>query len=507
MGGTSSSQSESNFGSFRGPRRHRNRQMSISSTNFNFSTHLLPLGQSLESVKRTAGKIPPSSAIALVVGMQIGSGIFSSPGALSQHSGSTGTSMIIWLVAGLLAWTGANSFAELGAAIPLNGGAQAYLNYSIGGWASYLFMWTSLVALRPGSAAIVSIVGSEYLCRVFYHTAFSASPSQSASSIPMVVIKALAILLLILVISINAFSTRIGNHAPVVLTLLKILSLLGIVVIAILRVASGLQSHNFDSDKIFHGTSHSPVDFALALYSGLWAFDGWDCCNYVAGDLNDAKKSLPLVIHSSMGIVLALFLLANWAYLIVLPLEQVASSNTVALDFGRTIAGPAGGLVFSVVVAISCFGALNSSVFTTSRLISAAAEERYLPKLFSQKHRTRQTPINALILQGVLTIFMIAFGDFKSLVGFYGTCSWTFYLLTVASLLLLRIREPNLERPYKTWLINPITFSFVALFLLIMPIPSAPLQSLAAFGFILAGLPVYYLTISTTENDESSKII
>lgn len=464
---------------------------------FNFSSHILPLSQSLEPSRHShpvEAKIPTISAIGLVVGLQIGSGIFSSPGMLSQHAGSTGASLIIWVVAGTLAWTGASSFAELGSAIPLNGGAQAYLNYVFGSWASYLFVWTSLVALKPGSAAIISIVGGEYLCRIFYHTAFTAAPSESAHAIPLAVIKLVAIILLLLVSVVNGLSDRLGNHAPIILTMLKLVSLLAIVIMALVRVGQGHMSDSFSTAKLFAGTSRSPGDFVLALYSGLWAFDGWDTSNYIAGELKNARKTLPVVIHVSMATVLVLFLATNVSYLVVLPLKVVAQSNTIALDFGQELLGAAGGLVFSLIVALSCFGALNSSVFTTARLVSVAAQERYIPKMFSHIHTTRNTPINALALQAAVTTFMIIVGDFKSLVGFYGTCSWSFYLLTIISLLLLRIREPHLERPYRTWLINPIIFACVALFLLLIPIFSAPIQSLAAFGFIAIGLPAYYLT-------------
>lgn len=472
------------------------RTISLSSLSFSFSTHLLPLTQSLETNHQHSllPNLSTLSAIALVISLQIGSGIFSSPGILSQNCGSPGASLIVWLIAGILAWTGASSFAELGSAIPVNGGAQAYLNYSFGGWASYLFVWTNLVAIKPGSAAIISIVGSEYLCRILYHTAFKASPSESARSIPLVVIKVVAIFILFLVTSINGFSVKAGRHAPIILSLLKLLSLISIIIMAIVRWSKGLQSDNFSSQNVFNHTSRSPSDYALALYSGLWAFDGWDAGNYIAGELKKASKTLPIVIHSSMGIVLTLMLLTNWSYLVVLPLQLVTHSNTIALDFGRVLLGPIGGLIFSLIVAISCLGALNSSVFTTCRLVAVAAKEGYIPKVFARINQKTSTPLNALGLQAILTMIMIGFGDFKSLVGFYGTCAWSFYLLTVGSLLLLRVREPGLDRPYQTWLINPITFLTVASFLLLMPIFSAPIQSLAAFGFIVSGLPFYYLT-------------
>ncbi|POW05242.1 hypothetical protein PSTT_09841 [Puccinia striiformis] len=352
----------------------RHRATSSASFSFSFSTHLLPLTNSLETVRHSVPTLNTTSAIALVVSSQIGSGIFSSPGILSQNCGSPGASLIVWTLAGILAWTGASSFAELGAAIPVNGGAQAYLNYSFGGWASYLFIWTNLVALKPGSAAIISIVGSEYLCRILYHTAFKASPSESAKAIPIIITKLVAILIMLTICFINGLSAKAGKHFPIILTLIKILSLLFIIIMALIRLIQGSQSHNFESANVFRNSSVSPSDLASALYSGLWAYDGWDSGRRIKKSDEDVTDSDPQFDGNS----LTLMILTNWSYLIVLPMEVVTQSNTIGLEFGRVIFGPIGSFVFSLIVAFACFGALNSCVFTTSRLVSVAAEKGFI---------------------------------------------------------------------------------------------------------------------------------
>lgn len=144
---------------------------------------------------------------------------------------------------------------------------------------------------------------------------------------------------------------------------------------------------------------------------------------------------------------------------------------------------------------MSCFGALNGSFYTSSRLIYAAGQEGYLPSMFGTLHPTRKTPMNALLLQAVMTTLFILFGGgFRSLINFSTVSAWGFYFLTVLGLLILRVKEPYLERPYKTWLITPVIFCSVSLFLLSMPVVAAPFEALAALGFIVAGIPVYYLT-------------
>ncbi|KAJ8078805.1 hypothetical protein PM082_013088 [Marasmius tenuissimus] len=176
------------------------------------------------------------------------------------------------------------------------------------------------------------------------------------------------------------------------------------------------------------------------------------------------------------------------------------------MDFGRALFGPVGGNIFAFMVAFSCFGALNGSFFTSSRLVYAAGRERYLPELFGRLHKTRKTPVNATLLQtGITTMFILIGGGFRSLINFSVVASWAFYFLTVLGLVILRVKEPLLERPYKTWIITPLTFCGVALFLLFMPIIAAPLEAIAVLGFVLAGVPVYYLT--RRDANEAPRII
>ncbi|KAL4265325.1 Cellular Amino Acid Transporter [Pleurotus pulmonarius] len=455
--------------------RQRGRSYSISG--FDFQQDLLPLTSSLsdpeavihaEAGEKNLGLI---NGIALVVGLQIGSGIFSSPGVVVANTHSVGASLTVWLVSGLLAWTGASSFAELGSAIPLNGGAQAYLAYAYGPLISYLFAWTAIIALKPGGNAVISLIFAEYLNRIFWHT---TRDDVSPDDLPQWAIKLTAIGAVLFVTLLCIAARNLGSRAAVIFTSVKVLALVSVTIL---------------------GSSRSPSAYSLALYSGLWAFDGWDQANYVGGELTNPEKNIPRAIHSSMAIVTVLFLLANISYFVVLDKATVGLSNTVAMDFGRKLFGPIGGFVFAFMVAFSCFGALNGSFFTTSRLIYAAGREHFLPEVFGRLHKSRGTPLNASLLQAAITImFILIGGGFRSLINFSVVASWGFYFLTVLGLVILRVKEPNLERPYKTFIITPLTFCGVALFLLCMPIIAAPLEAMAVLGFVAAGIPVYYIT-------------
>lgn len=445
------------------------------------------------------------NGIALIISLQVGSGIFSSPGIIAHNTASPGASLIVWLASGLLAWTGASSFAELGAAIPLNGGAQAYLQYAYGDLVSWLFAWTAITALKPGSNAVIALIFGEYVNRIFYHATSSPVSSTTLDEIPQWAIKLTATGAVVVVTLLCVATRKLGSRAVVVFTAVKIGCLIAIPIMALVTYLRGHGSTTL-SGPLFTGSSTSPSQYALALYSGLWAFDGWDQANYVGGEMKNPHRDIPRAIHASMLIVTILFLLANVSYFAVLDKVTVSVSNTVAMDFGRAVfGGPVGGTVFACMVAFSCFGSLNGSFYTSSHLVYAAARSRYLPALFGRLHSSRKTPLNATLLQSSLTLmYILVGGGFRSLINFAVVASWGFYFLTVLGVVVLRVKEPGLERPYKTWIITPLVFCAVAIFLLCMPVIASPVEAIAVLGFVLAGVPVFYLTQMT--EDEQPRV-
>lgn len=232
---------------------------------------------------------------------------------------------------------------------------------------------------------------------------------------------------------------------------LSLSALIAVPVLAIVTAARGKMptesKQAFSSfGSLFEGSSTSPSSYALALYSGLWAYDGWDQSCYVAGEMKNVTRDLPRVIHSSMSLVITFFCLMVASYFLVLPPALVSGTNTVALDFGSAIFGTTGGIVFAGLVSFSCFGALNSQVYTSARLVYAAGKEGYLPAVFGRINSRTATPVTATVFQAVLILIFILFGSgFASLVSFYGVCSYTWYFLTVLGLVVLRFKEPNLH--------------------------------------------------------------
>jgi amino acid transporter len=479
-----------------------------------------------------------TNGLSLVVGLIIGSGIFSSPAQVNMNAGSPGASLLVWLFAGILAWTGAASYAELGGAIPLNGGSQAYLSKIFGEWAGFLFTWSAVCVLRPGSAAIIAIICGEYLVR--------AVVGANTGDVSPWVNKVVALTALIAVTLLNCISTKLGMRSANAFMILKFLALLGVMITGIVVAVTGYSWHG-DANKEwktngwFDGTSHDISEWAVALYAGLWAFDGWDNVrtllifnvmrllifytqvNYVAGEFVNPSRDIPRVIHSSLLIVIISYLCANLSYFFVLPSSVINSTNTVAVAFGQQVFGAVGALLLALAVSGSCFGALNAQTFTSGRLVYAAGKEGYLPEFFSRIGFGRNiairmtssgsnltnrpnrfmrfisddtgifyTPINAMALNALLTSGYIVVGEFATLLTFCGVAGYTFYFSTVLGLIILRVREPDLERPYKTWITTPIIFCCVSLFLLSRAVFARPDQTLIVVAFVLAGIPVYF---------------
>ena len=540
-----------------GDRGRHHRSYSVSSS-FDFNSHLIPLtgSSSYAPLPSTAGggigrgtgvghggqggsslerrkTLTFMNALSLMLSLQIGSGIFSSPSQVNSHAGSPGVSLMIWLLAGLLSWTGAASYAELGGAIPLNGGAQAYLRYTYGEGIAFVFCWTVLTVLKPGGGAIIAIIFGEYFNPVIFG---------GADVVGVWGNKITAIVALLLVSVLNGVSTKLTAQLSNLFMVLKVGSLLAITVIGIVVAATGWngdgtepntewKDKNWFAPRTTDG-NNTPGNIelgqlALALYAGLWAFDGWDNVNWVTGEMRHPTRDLPLVIHTAMPTVIFCYLLANISYYLVLPSSVVSSSNAIAVMFGQKAFGYPGAVLFALTVSMSCFGALNASAFTSGRIVYVAGKEGYLPALFgrlgwfpssgkvvTEPQRTRPTdgfvtrlksrladgpwhatPIAAILLNTFITILYIFVGSFSTLLTFSGVAGYSFYFLTVLGLIILRVREPELERPYKTWITTPICFCCVSLFLITRGVFSAPVETVTAASFVAIGWPLYYWRI------------
>ncbi|KAG4104647.1 amino acid transporter [Neocallimastix lanati (nom. inval.)] len=453
------------------------------SNGFDFEIHSIPL--SLSQVKQTNQEVERHvtlfQGVNLIIGLMIGSGIFASPGPVLQYSGSVGASLLIWLIAGLLALTGALCYAELGTMIPASGGEHPYLALAYGKMVSFLFSWTAILVQKPGSLSIICVVFADYLCKILFND----------DQISNFMSKLMAVLCLVILTIINCLSSKLSRWIQNIFTMLKLVALSVIGIIGFIVLITGPMTDNFND--IFKGSSKNPGTYALALYSALWAYDGWNNLNLVTGELKNPKKNLPRALKIGCFSVIASYIVANVAYYAVLTAEVAKTSKTIVSDFGRALFGPFIGHLLILTVILSTFGAANASMYTGSRLIQVTASQGQLPKTFAKISSHFDTPVNATILQTIFSIFYVITGSYNTLVNLYSTSTWIFYGLCVLGLIILRFTQPHMERPYRVWFTTPLIFVSVVIFLVFFSFMDATVESILGVLFVITGIPVYIM--------------
>src|SRR3954466_7326418 len=317
------------------------------------------------------------SAIAVLVGSTLGSGIFRSPASLADKLPGPLPLLAIWLFGGLFALCGALSLAEVAGAYPRTGGVYVFIRESWGRLPAFLFGWSELVIIRAAALGAISTTFAEYLLRVLGH-----DPRVAPYSGYVHYVAAAAI---IFTATFNYVGLKWGSLVQNITTLAKTGALLVIIVLAL---AIGLPQTGGHYTPAVPPGSFSLAPFGLALVSVLWVYDGWADVSFVGGEVKDPERNLPRVLILGTVIIIALYLLANIAYLAVLPVEQIRQSKLVAADVAETLLGAAGVAFVATAVMVSTFGTLNGSVMTGSRILFAMAADGLLFKPIARVHKT-----------------------------------------------------------------------------------------------------------------------
>jgi len=461
--------------------KHSERSTLINSSISNNSTSYLNSNQ--EILRRSVGY---PQLFSYVVGILIGSGVYVSPGLVAKYSSNMGTALIIWTISGFICLFGALCFCELAISLKKTGACYIYIKETFGDLAGFMTMWTIVLIVNPAGLSVVAVAIGEHAV---------GAVTDITSSAGAWLVKGVAVLCLLVAFSINIVSTSFTNKTQGFFSLLQILGLLFFICVGVWKVSTGgLENYSL----MF--TSNRSIDFtavSVAFYSALWSYDGWGIIPSISEEMTNLRRDLWLAIVTGIPFVIFCYILVNLAFLAALSHTEIASSPIVASNFIAKSLGPKAALIVPIIVAVTCFGCLNATCFFTSRNILSAAREGHLPEPLCYIHKEKRTPVVALIVLFLLClVWVLSLGSGTgALITYFSFAVWVIYGLSLSAIIVLRIRQPDLPRPFKVWIINPIIMCIISVYLVVAPFFKSPIECSICLVTLLLSIPVYFVTV------------
>jgi basic amino acid/polyamine antiporter, APA family len=422
------------------------------------------------------------SSIGLVIGITIGGGIFRTPAGIATRVPDPAFMLGVWVLGGLIVLCGALAFAELSAAMPETGGMYVYLREGWGRPYAFLYGWAQLVLIRASALGGISSVFGEYFLRVL-----GIDPALHPDWADY-----LAAAAIVFATVTNIVGVRLGALFAGLSTITKFGAL------AFLVLAAFAMGGSAGGSFTHFASTGAPIDpglFGLSLISVMWAYDGFADLTFASGEVTDPQRNLPRAIIFGTLAIIAIYLLANAAYLYIIPIDQLKDSRLISADTLGAIFGQAGVSFIAVVVMISTFGSLMGSMLASPRIFFAMADDRLFFRPIAAVHPRWNTPYVAILLACGLGVAMVMTQTFEQLTDTFVLAMWPFYALSVAAVYRLRKSQPHLQRPYKVvgYPFVPAVFVAAATYLVINALITDPKWTSITFAVVLAGLPVYYL--------------
>jgi APA family basic amino acid/polyamine antiporter len=433
-----------------------------------------------------------SHASAVVVGTIVGSGIFLVPAEMMQAVGSAKLVYLAWVVGGLLSFAGALTYAELGAMKPQAGGEYVYVRDGYGPLAGFLYAWTWLVIAKPASVATI-VTGLVRILGTFPVFSFFSANLISA---PFAVTwgQVVAIAAAVLISLLNYFGVKRAGEFQLVFTLLKVAIILGIVVVCFsgAGTVAGRGWSNFAGT--FAGAKGGVAGFMAALVAALWAYDGWNDLNMVAGEVKRPERNIPIALIAGVATVGVLYVLVNAAVQYVLPADAIAASARPASDAVALVLGRVGAGIVSAGMALSMLVGLNGTIMSGARVPYAVARDGYFFRALAEVSPRFHTPSVAIAVQAVLSIALLLIGaNFRQLFSLAIFAEWLFYMVAASTVFVFRWREPGAAQTYRTWGYPLVPALFVAVAAALLAFTFSNDWPNSGYGVlvILTGIPVF----------------
>ncbi len=479
------------------------------------------------------------AAISVIIGNVIGTGVFFKARVMTCQLGTGGWVIAAWIAAGLLALAGSLTYAELTAMKPKASAEYVLLRDTYGRASSFLYGWMQMLIAKTGSMAALAVAFA-----IALNSYFDEKLGRALISVPfgdsvfeITTLQIIAIMAIIIFTTLNSASVAVSGQIATLLTFVKIALVVSVGFGAFLFVSGGGGFGNFglesvgaqcldvtESQRYGHADYSFVGGFAAAMLGALWGYDGWNQLTFVAGEVKDPNRNIPIAIIGSTILIMFLYVFVHIAYFYVLDPTAIASVNkdiaVANVIVERFFAGDAVNMLTGVAVAIftiglmiSSLGSLHTSILAGARVPYAMAKD----KLFFPRFSTLSIngiPLWSLVLQGAWAILLILSDSvwrlydkenalFDTLTNYVVFGSFIFYGLITSTVFIFRKRDPDAHRPYRTfgYPVVPVIFLLVTAWLLLQTLYDSPTNSLVGIGLILLGLPVYYYFHSKTPVD------
>ncbi|MCC7051789.1 MAG: amino acid permease [Gemmatimonadaceae bacterium] len=413
----------------------------------------------------------------LVVGNVIGSGIFLVPSSVLAQSGeSVPIATAVWLVGGVLSLLGALSYGELGAmeSTGSGGGLYAFIRDGFGPFPAFLYGWTLFFVIGAGTIATLAVAAANYMTQFFPMTGIQKS--------------VVACTLILVMMVINVRGTRESATVQNVATGIKVLAILGMS-----AVLFALGKGDMLPAVAHTVTKASVPGVGLSIISVLWAYEGWQYVTFVSAEAKDPQRSLPRAITFGTLLLIAIYLVANFAYLAALGPARVAASERVAGEAVATVMGPAAGWLIAGAIIVSMYSAAHATVITVPRVYFAMARDGLFFRRLTEVHPTFGTPAIAIITSCTWALVLALTGTFEQLLTYVVFIGWIFYAMGAAAVIALRIKRPDAVRPFRVpgYPVTPLLFVLAAVVIVGNTVWSQPKEALIGIAVVLAGAPAY----------------
>lgn len=456
-----------------------------------------------EPKKELVRALSLTAAIMIVAGSMIGSGIFRKPATMAGQLMSPELLILVWVAAGIITFIGALCNAEVAGMIEATGGQYVYFRKMYGDTLAFFYGWAIFAVIQTGSQAAIAYVFGEYLGYFFVYPNLPQQFQELYIYIPVVGniypfvdfgTKSVAILAILFLTGINYAGVMFGGVVQTIVTFIKIATII-ILSALLFTFGEGSIANIYTSFSIPQETMTSMFTIiGLALAGAFWAYDGWNNVTFVAGEVKNPQRNVPLGLLYGTLIVMAVYVIINFAFLYVLPIETMADSPLVAASAAEVIFGPKGAAIIAIAVIVSTFGALNGSLLATARVQFAMARDHLFFKPIGKVHPKFGTPHVSLVIQGLWSCVLVLSGSFDTISDYVIFAAWLFYMLGAFGVIILRKKMPDTKRPYKVWgyPYTPVIFVIFSFLFLLNSIVSDTEDAAMGLLLILLGLPLYF---------------